>query len=54
MNDSVNKAAEWWDDPQNEAPGTQWGEVPGISENVNRRATGDSAIDWMSLGEPPS
>ena len=41
------KVAVWWSDPQSEAPGTQWVQVPGVKENVNRRATGDPAIDWI-------
>jgi 2-polyprenyl-3-methyl-5-hydroxy-6-metoxy-1,4-benzoquinol methylase len=39
--------AEWWSDPQSEAPGTQWVQVPAVLENMNRRATGDPAIDWI-------
>jgi 2-polyprenyl-3-methyl-5-hydroxy-6-metoxy-1,4-benzoquinol methylase len=45
--DVSNKVAVWWSDPQSEAPGTQWVEVPGVKESVNRRATGDPAIDWI-------
>lgn len=41
------KVAVWWSDPQSEAPGTQWVQVPGVKENANRRATGDPAIDWI-------
>ena len=48
MNESAKKVADWWSDPLSEAPGTQWGEVPGVFENINRRATGDPAIDWIS------
>jgi SAM-dependent methyltransferase len=47
VNEAVKKVADWWSDPQNEAPGTQWIEVPGAGENANRRATGDPAIDWI-------
>jgi 2-polyprenyl-3-methyl-5-hydroxy-6-metoxy-1,4-benzoquinol methylase len=48
MDESAKKVAEWWGDPQSEAPGTQWIQVPGVLENINRRATGDPAIDWIS------
>jgi 2-polyprenyl-3-methyl-5-hydroxy-6-metoxy-1,4-benzoquinol methylase len=47
MDESAKKVAEWWGDPQSEAPGTQWVQVPGVLENINRRATGDPAIDWI-------
>jgi len=47
MSEATRKAANWWSDPQSEAPETQWVRVPGISENMNRRATGDPAIDWI-------
>lgn len=46
MSEAAKKAAEWWSDPQSEAP--QWVAVPGVLENTNRRATGDPAIDWIS------
>ena len=46
-NDVSKKVAVWWSDPQSEAPGTQWVQVPGVKESINRRATGDSAIDWI-------
>ena len=45
--DAAEKVAVWWSDPQSEAPGTQWVEVPGVKESINRRATGDPAIDWI-------
>lgn len=45
--DVSKKVADWWSDPQSEAPGTQWVQVPGVKESVNRRATGDPAIDWI-------
>jgi SAM-dependent methyltransferase len=48
MDESTKKVAEWWSDPQSEAPGTQWVEVPGVLENLNQRATGDPAIDWVT------
>lgn len=41
------QVAEWWSDPQSEAPGTQWVQVPAVLENINCRATGDPAIDWI-------
>ncbi len=47
MSEVTKKAAEWWSDPQSEAPETQWVRVPGVVENMNRRATGDPAIDWI-------
>jgi hypothetical protein len=45
--DAAKKVAGWCSDPQDRAPGTQGLEVPGGQENANRRATGDSAIDWI-------
>ena len=45
--DAAKKVVGWCSDPQNQAPGTQGLEVPGAQENANRRATGDSAIDWI-------
>ena len=48
MDEVSKKVAEWWGDPQSEAPGTQWVEVPGISENTKFRASGDPAIDWVN------
>jgi 2-polyprenyl-3-methyl-5-hydroxy-6-metoxy-1,4-benzoquinol methylase len=48
MSEATKKAAEWWSDPQSEAPGTQWVEVPGVSGNINWRATGDPALDWIN------
>jgi len=44
---ATEKAAEWWSDPQREAPGTQWVAVPGVLENMNCRATGNPAISWL-------
>jgi ubiquinone/menaquinone biosynthesis C-methylase UbiE len=48
MNDPTKKTAEWWNDPQSEAPGTQWVQVPGVRDNINRRASGDPTIDWIN------
>ena len=48
MSEATKKAAEWWSDPQSEAPETQWVRVPGVVQNMNRRATGDPAIDWIN------
>jgi 2-polyprenyl-3-methyl-5-hydroxy-6-metoxy-1,4-benzoquinol methylase len=48
VSEATKRAAQWWSDPNSEAPGTQWVEVPGVAENVNRRATGDPEIDWIS------
>jgi 2-polyprenyl-3-methyl-5-hydroxy-6-metoxy-1,4-benzoquinol methylase len=48
MSQATKKTAEWWSDPQSEAPETQWVRVPGVVENMNRRATGDPAIDWIN------
>ncbi len=47
MSDATKKAAEWWSNPQSEASETQWVQVPGVLENMNRRSTGDPAIDWI-------
>lgn len=46
MSEPAKKVAEWWSDPESEAP--QWVRVPGVVGNMNRRATGDSAIDWIN------
>ena len=48
LSKATKRAAQWWSDPHSEAPGTQWVEVPGVAENINRRATGDPEIDWIS------
>ena len=48
MSEASRKAAEWWSDPESEAPETQWVRVPGVLENMNRRATGDPATDWIN------
>jgi 2-polyprenyl-3-methyl-5-hydroxy-6-metoxy-1,4-benzoquinol methylase len=48
VQEASKKVAEWWGDPQIQVPGTQWVEVPGISENANFRASGDPAIDWVN------
>jgi SAM-dependent methyltransferase len=48
MSESTNKAAKWWSDPDREVPGTQWLQIPGASENMNRRATGDPEMDWIT------
>jgi len=48
MNDAIEKAAKWWSDPESEAPETQWVQVPGVVENMNRRATGDPEVDWIT------
>src|SRR5438874_9210194 len=48
VSEATKRAAKWWSDPQSEVPGTQWVEVPGVAENINRRSTGDPEIDWIS------
>ena len=48
MSEAIKKAAEWWSDPESDAPETQWVRVPGVEQNMNRRATGDPAIDWVN------
>lgn len=48
MSESTKKAAEWWSDPGREVPGTQWLQIPGATENMNRRATGDPEMDWIT------
>ena len=48
MSESTEKAAEWWSDPGREVPGTQWLQVPGAIQNMNRRATGDPEMDWIT------
>ena len=48
MSESTEKAAEWWGDPDRDVPGTQWLQIPGALENMNRRATGDPEMDWIT------
>src|SRR5215471_1009908 len=48
MSESTEKAAEWWSDPGRDVPGTQWLQIPGATENMNRRATGDPDMDWIA------
>src|SRR5437762_4048543 len=48
MSEATKKAAEWWSDPQSEAPEDQWISVPGAAANMNRRASGDPAINWIN------
>jgi len=48
MSEATKKTAEWWSDPSSEDPETQWVRVPGVAENMNRRATGDPAINWIN------
>ena len=48
MSESTEKAAEWWSDPDRDVPGTQWLQIPGAVENMNRRATGDPEMDWIT------
>jgi SAM-dependent methyltransferase len=45
---AIKKVAKRWGDPQSEPPGTQWVGVPGVGENINRRASGDPKIDWIN------
>lgn len=45
---AIKKVAKRWGNPQSEPPGTQWVGVPGVAENINRRATGDPKIDWIN------
>ena len=44
----MKKVAKRWGDPQSEPPGTQWVGLPGVAENINRRATGDPKLDWIN------
>jgi SAM-dependent methyltransferase len=48
MSETTEKAAEWWSDPGRIAAGTQWLEIPGATENMNHRATGDAEMDWIT------
>ena len=48
MSETTEKAAEWWSDPDGDVPGTQWLQIPGAVENMNRRATGDPEMDWIT------
>ena len=45
---AIEKVAKRWGDPKSEPPGTQWVGLPGVAENINRRATGDPNIDWIN------
>jgi SAM-dependent methyltransferase len=44
----TEKAAEWWSDPDRDVPGTQWLQIPGAVQNMNRRATGNPEMDWIT------
>lgn len=48
MSETTERAAEWWSDPDRNVPGTQWLQIPGAQENMNRRATGDPEMDWVT------
>ena len=48
MSETTEKAAECWSDPDRDVPGTQWLQIPGAVENMNRRATGDPEMDWIT------
>jgi 2-polyprenyl-3-methyl-5-hydroxy-6-metoxy-1,4-benzoquinol methylase len=48
MSESTDKAAEFWSDPGRDVPGTQWLQIPGAIQNMNRRATGDPDMDWIT------
>ena len=48
MSESTKKAAEWWSDPQSEAPETQWVRVPGVGGEYEPTRTGDPSIDWIN------
>ena len=45
MSETTERAAEWWSDPDREAPGTQWVQVPGVKKVSICVRTGDPAID---------
>jgi len=45
---AIKKVVKRWGDPQGEPAGTQWVGVPGVSENINRRATGNPKIDCIN------
>lgn len=48
MSEATKKAAEYWSSDQSQAPGNNWVGVPGVVENMNQRATGDPAINWIN------
>ena len=48
MSEATKKAAEYWSSAQSQAPGNNWVGVPGVVENMNRRASGDPAINWIN------
>ncbi len=48
MSEATRKAAEYWSDAQSYAPETHWIGIPSVSESVNRRASGDPAINWIN------
>ena len=48
MSEAIKKAAEYWSDPESEAPETHWVRVPGVEQNMNLRATGDPEMDWIT------
>ena len=47
MSESTEKAAEWWSDPESGVPAHS-GFSTGAAENMNRRATGDPEMDWIT------
>jgi hypothetical protein len=54
MSEATKKAAEWWSDPQSEAPETQWVRVPGVVENMNRRGLPETRQSIGSIILPAS
>jgi SAM-dependent methyltransferase len=45
------QVAEFWGSPERQTTGLDWIEVPAVARNVNRRATGDPNLDWLTHSE---
>ena len=49
--DPAARVAEFWGSPEREVTGLSWTEIPRVAANVNRRATGDPDIHWITHSE---
>jgi 2-polyprenyl-3-methyl-5-hydroxy-6-metoxy-1,4-benzoquinol methylase len=50
-NDPAARVAEFWGSPEREVTGLSWTEIPRVAANINRRATGDPGIHWITHSE---
>jgi tRNA (mo5U34)-methyltransferase len=51
VDDPTARVAEFWGNPEREEAGVAWIEIPRVATSVNRRATGDPSIDWLTHSE---